>query len=529
MKEKNTFYITTPIYYPSNKFTIGNSYTTIVCDALARFNRMMEKDVFYLTGTDEHGQKIQNVALKSGKTEMEYLDEIINDAKNLWSMLDISYDHFIRTTDKSHEETVQKIMKILLDKDEIYKSNYNGLYCTPCEAFWTESQLIDGKCPDCGREVHEEKEEAYFFRLSKYTDKIIELYKNNPEFLQPQSRVNEMVNNFLKDGLKDLCITRTSVKWGIPVEFDKRHTVYVWIDALSNYISALGYGQEDDSPFKKYWPADLHVVGKEIVRFHAIIWPALLMALDLPIPQHIIAHGWLLFEGGKLSKSKETTSKNVTDPRILVGRYGSDAVRLYLMKEIPFGSDGPYTQELFLNTFNTVLANTIGNLISRTLSMIEKYNNSLIPEYKGNLEDNDFQKDILTNIKNTFINMDEFDITTSIKEVIAIFDRCNKYIDETEPWALAKDENKRQELNNVLYNLSEAIIKGSTLLLPFLTKQPKKIFEAFNLDIPKTFKDIDKFGFLKANTKINKIEPLYQRLDIKKENEELYNLINKEV
>jgi methionyl-tRNA synthetase len=521
MKDENTFYITTPIYYPSNKFTIGNSYTTVACDALARFNRMMNKDVFYLTGTDEHGQKIQDAANKSGKTEVEYLDEIIDDAKNLWKQLDISYDYFIRTTDKSHEETVQKIMKILYDKGEIYKSKYSGLYCTPCEAFWTETQLIDGKCPDCGREVHKEEEESYFFKLSQYTNKILNLYKNNPEFLEPKSRVNEMVNNFLKDGLKDLCITRTSVKWGIPVEFDKKHTVYVWIDALSNYLSALGYLSNDDKLFKKYWPANLHVVGKEIVRFHAIIWPALLMALDLPLPKKIIAHGWLLFGDTKLSKSKESKIKDVNDPRILAKKYGSDSVRLFLIKEISFGADGPYSQELFLNAYNNVLANTIGNLVSRTLSMIEKYNDGLIPEYTENLNDNDFHIDIIEHIKSTFINMEKYDITTAIKEVIAIFDRCNKYIDETEPWNLAKDENKKKELNNVLYNLSESIIKGSTLLLPFLTRKPRDIFEKFDLEVPKDFKDIDKFGNLKANIKIKKGEPLYQRLDIEKEIEDL--------
>lgn len=527
MKEKETFYITTPIYYPSRKFTLGNCYTTVVCDAIARFNRMMGKDVFYMTGTDEHGQKVQTYALEAGKTEMEYLTEIVNDAKDLWSVLDISYDHFIRTTDDYHVKSVQKIVNKLYENGSIYKSKYKGLYCTPCESFWLENQLVDGKCPDCGREVHEEEEEAYFFKLSDYTDKILKLYKDNPDFLQPKSRVNEMINNFLKEGLKDLCITRTSLNWGVPVEFDPKHVVYVWVDALFNYVTGLGYLQEDDSKFKKYWPADIHVMAKEIVRFHAIIWPALLMALDLPLPKKIFAHGWLIFDGGKLSKSKETTTKSVLDPRILTQRYGSDAVRYYLIGEVPFGSDGIYTQELFLKSFNNNLSNTIGNLVSRTLSMIEKYSDGTIPNHSGN-EGENFKKDVLNSVNKVFKYMETYDISNALKEVIEIFSRSNKYIDEMEPWALAKDESNKEKLNSILYNLSEAIIKGSTLLLPFLTKQPVKVFEQFNIDVPSDFNNIDKFGILKPEIKIKKGGSLYQRLDIEKENKELYEL-NKEV
>ncbi len=523
MQEKETFYITTPIYYPSRKFTLGNCYTTVACDVIARFNRMMGKAVFYLTGTDEHGQKIENVALSAGKSEIEYLNEIVDDAKELWSKLDISYDFFIRTTAEFHEKTVKKIMNILYEKNQIYKSKYKGWYCTPCESFWTETQLIDGKCPDCGREVHEEEEEAYFFKLSEYTDKIMNLYKENPNFLQPKSRVNEMVNNFLKDGLKDLCVTRTSVKWGVSVEFDPKHIVYVWIDALTNYITALGYLQDNDDNFNKFWPADVHVVGKEIVRFHAIIWPAILMALDLPLPKQILGHGWLLFGGEKLSKSKESNLREVMDPRILIKRYGSDPVRFYLVKEVPFGSDGIYTQELFLKSFNNNLSNTIGNLVSRTLSMIEKYCNGYIPKNEIN-EGINFQNDILRYIDNTFNYMKTYDISNALNEIIEIFNRSNKYIDETEPWALSKDEKNKEKLNGVLYNLSEAIIKGATLLLPFLTVQTKNIFNQFNMSVPESFDNIKIFGNLKTNLKIEKKEALYQRLDIDKENEELYKI-----
>lgn len=522
MKEK--FYITTPIYYPSRKFTLGNCYTTVACDAIARFNRMLGKDVFYLTGTDEHGQKISELAKEAGVSEIEYLNEIVADAKNLWKMLDISYDDFIRTTEERHIKTVNEVLLKLKEKGEIYKSVYKGWYCTPCESFWTDAQLIDGKCPDCGRDVHEEEEESYFFKLSKYRDRILDLYKNNEEFLLPKSRVHEMVNNFLKDGLKDLCISRTSVKWGIPVSFDKKHTVYVWVDALSNYISVLGAFQEDDSKFKKYWPADVHVVGKEIVRFHAIIWPALLMALDLPLPKRILGHGWLLFGGDKLSKSKKNTSKDVLDPRVLYKHYGSDPIRLYLLKEVPFGSDGIYTQELFLKAYNSYLANNVGNLLSRTVSMINKYREGKINHISSDMENDlgkKFQNDVKELIENSFKYMEKYDVSKSIESVLEIFNRANKYIDETEPWALAKTEGNK-ELDIVLYNLSEVILKGATLLLPFLTDKVKEIFKAYNMQVPVLFENIKEFNTI-SNINVKDVENIYPRLDINKEQEILWH------
>lgn len=525
MKDERPFYITTPIYYPSNKFTLGNCYTTIACDTIARFNRMLGRDVFYLTGTDEHGQKIMKKAQDAGLSELEYLDAMINDAKNLWSILDISYDDFIRTTESRHEETVKYVINKLNEKGYIYKDNYKGWYCTPCESFWTEAQLVDHKCPDCHREVHEDEEEAYFFKLSLFTDRIINYYKENPNFLEPKSRVNEMINNFLKDGLKDLCISRSTVSWGIGLPMDETHTIYVWAEALINYISALGYGTTQDERFKKYWPCDVHVVGKEIVRFHSITWPAILMALDLPLPKQIVGHGWLLFGGEKLSKSKENITKEILDPRILCARYGSDPIRLYLTKEIPFGSDGIYTQDLFFKTYNSCLSNTIGNLVSRVLSMIEQYNDGFIPSPTIEEEiDKNYKEDILKLTNEVFENMSKYDISTTINKVLDMFNRSNKYIDETTPWVLAKDETKKNRLNTVLYNLSDVIIKSSTLLLPFITKQTKKIFEYFGIDIPNNFENILLFGSLPSGIKVAKGENLYARLNIEKENEELAKL-----
>ncbi len=523
MKEK--FYITTPIYYPSSKLTLGNCYTTIICDAIARFNRYLGKDVFYLTGTDEHGQKIERKAKEANKSEMEFLDEIIDDTKKLWKLLDISYDDFIRTTDERHIKSVEKIVQKLYDNGDIYKDTYKGLYCTPCEAFWTESQLIDGKCPDCGREVEETEEESYFFKLSKYEDRIKELYAPGKKFLQPESRANEMLNNFLNKGLKDLCITRASVKWGIKVPFDHKHTIYVWVDALSNYITALGYLSDDDTLFKKYWPADVHVVGKEIVRFHAIIWPALLMALDLPLPKTIFGHGWLLFGGDKLSKSKGTILKDVIDPRVLCDRYSSDAVRCFLIKEIPFGNDGPYNQEIFLKGINNNLSNDIGNLVSRTISMVDKYFEGYIPVPNIETElDKSFKNEVLDLINKSISDMEELKPSSSIEDVINIFSRANKYVDETEPWNLAKNDIER--LKTVLYNLCEVTIKGCTLLLPFLTKNIKNAFIQFGVEEPNSFEGIKDFNTLKSGIKVNKKDPLYPRLDIEKELIELEKIAN---
>ena len=522
---KNTFYITTPIYYPSRKFTLGNCYTTVICDAIARFNKCLGKDVFFLTGTDEHGQKISTSAKNAGKTEMEYLDEIIADAKNLWSMLNIEYDKFIRTTDSYHEQAVQKIFKELYDKGYIYKGSYKGLYCVPCESFWTESQLVDGKCPDCGRPVIEQEEEAYFFKLSAFTDKLLKLYKDHPEFLEPQTRVNEMVNNFLKPGLSDLCVSRTSVKWGVPVDFDPKHTVYVWIDALFNYMTALGFKSDDESLLNKYWPADVHIIGKEIVRFHAIIWPALLMALNLPLPKRIFGHGWMLFGGDKLSKSKQVDSFECVDPRILAPRYSSDAVRYILLREIPFGSDGNYTTEAFLTRFNADLVNNYGNLVSRTFSMLKKYNSSIVPK---RYEEEDVDKELQTTVKeetqNVMKYMENFDVSKSLISIFNIFSSANKYIEATEPFRLAKDPEKKQRLDTVLRNLLEVIRVGSLLLYPYLPDCTTKVLAAYGINPREEgFKNLDKFT-LKEGSEVGTVSMLFPRLDVAAEMEELKNI-----
>ena len=526
--EKEKFYITTPIYYPSRKFTLGNCYTTVICDALARFNKLLDKDVFFMTGTDEHGQKIAQAAKLAGKTEMEYLDEIIADAKNLWEMLGIEYDKFIRTTDDYHVSGVQKIFKDLYDKGYIYKSAYKGKYCVPCESFWTESQLIDGKCPDCHREVIDQEEEAYFFKLSDFGDKLLELYNNNPEFLQPQSRVNEMVNNFIKPGLSDLCVSRTSVKWGIPVDFDSKHTVYVWIDALSNYITGLGYGAENDELYKKFWPADVHVIGKEIVRFHAIIWPAILMALELPLPKRIFGHGWLLFGGDKLSKSKNVNSTECVDPRILVPRYTADAVRYILLREIPFGSDGNYSTELFFNTINSDLANNYGNLVSRTLSMLKKYRNSVVPDFEESNEeiDNELKVTIHQAVGDAkkFIEKN-FDASKALASIFEIFSKANKYIEVTEPYRLAKDESQAKRLDTVLRNLLESIRIGTILMSAFLPDCSKKVLDALHVS-ERMFKDTREFYNLTSADVVDELGILFPRIDLDKEFAELAEIMD---
>ncbi len=527
---KDKFYITTPIYYPSNKFTLGNCYTTVICDAVARFNRNQGKDVMFLTGTDEHGQKISLSASKAGKTEKEYLDEMIADAKELWGSLGITYDKFIRTTDDYHEKSVQKIFKTLYDKGYIYKSKYQGWYCTPCESFWTESQLVDHKCPDCGRDVTMQEEEAYFFKLSEFGDKLLKLYKDQPDFLLPTSRVNEMVNNFIKPGLADLCVSRTSVKWGIPVDFDPKHTIYVWIDALTNYINALGYNSEDDSLFKKFWPADVHMIGKEIVRFHAIIWPAILMALELPLPKRLFAHGWMLFGGDKLSKSKETSKKECLDPRVLIPLYSADAIRYILLREIPFGSDGNYSTEAFLTRFNSDLSNNYGNLVSRTFSMLKKYFGSQVPHADG--EDNDKAKELNTTVEEekekVFKYMKDFDVSKSLISIFNIFSAANKYIELSEPWAIAKDAAREQELKNVMRNLLESIRIGTLLLNSFLPTCTQKVLDAMHIaNIEEAFAELDKFYTLDESKAIEPIGILFPRLDIQAETEKLYEIANK--
>lgn len=527
MKEK--YYITTPIYYPSGNWHVGHCYTTVICDAMARYQRMLGKDVFFLTGTDEHGAKIEKKAAEKGITPMEFINPLVDDIKSIWKTLDISYDKFIRTTDEYHVKAIQKIFKTLYDKGEIYKSEYSGWYCTPCESFWTDSQLKDGKCPDCGRPVTMEKEESYFFRLSKYTDKILQLYKDNPEFLQPKSRVNEMINNFLKPGLQDLCVSRTSIKWGIPVSFDEKHTVYVWIDALSNYITALGYGSEDDSLFKKYWPADLHLMGKEIIRFHSIIWPAILMALDLPVPKQVYGHGWLLIGGDKLSKSKEEkASYELTDPKELVERYSSDALRYFLLREIPFGSDGVYTTDSFISRVNADLSNSLGNLVSRTTAMICQYFGGILPENNKKETIDDELITMATSMFEKFKKaMDALNAPDALSEIFKVVSRANKYIDETTPWVLAKDESKKARLGTVLYNLSETIRIVTVCLKPFITKCPNEILGSFGLNGEEfnTFDTVTTFGYLKPGTKVVKLPPIFPRLDPEKEKAEIKKII----
>lgn len=505
------YYITTPIYYPSANFHIGHCYTTIIADAIARYKRLTGYDVFFQTGTDEHGEKIEKKAKEAGVTPKEYVDKIIEDAKDLWQSLNISYDYFIRTTDKSHEEAVQKIFKKLYEKGDIYKGEYKGLYCVPCESFWTESQLVDGKCPDCGREVKLVSEEAYFFRLSKYQDKLIEFYNEHPDFILPLSRKNEMLNNFIKPGLEDLCVSRTSFKWGIPVDFDSEHVVYVWVDALSNYITSLGYPNIEDERFKKYWPADLHLVGKEIVRFHTIIWPCLLMALELELPKQVFGHGWLIINGGKISKSLG----NYKDPREYIESYGVDAVRYYALREVPFGSDGNFSEEALITRTNTDLANTLGNLVNRTISMSKKYFDSIVtnPKVTEPLDD-DLINSVLA-LKDKVANkMEELKVNEAIDEIMEVLKKCNKYIDDTTPWILAKDETKKDRLATVLYNLLESIRICAILLSPFIPNTSAEIFEQLNTK-ETGYNTIDSFGNLKINEKLNEPKILFNRIETK--------------
>ena len=518
MAEK--FYITTPIYYPSDKLHIGHSYCTVATDAMARYKRLRGYDVMFLTGTDEHGQKIERIADALGVTPQQYVDKIVAGVKELWASLDISYDKFIRTTDDYHVKAVQKIFKQLYDQGDIYKSEYEGWYCTPCESFYTDVQLVDGKCPDCGRDVERLKEESYFFRLSKYQDRLIKYIEEHPDFIQPQTRQNEMINNFLKPGLEDLCVSRTTFNWGIPVTFDDKHVIYVWVDALTNYITALGYGSDDDSNYKKYWPADIHVVGKEIVRFHTIIWPAILMALDLPLPKKVFGHGWLIIDGGKMSKSKG----NVVDPKVLVDRYGLDAIRYFLLREIAFGQDGNFTNEALIQRINSDLANDLGNLVSRTAGMIEKYFGGQLPVEREETEFDASLKETAKAVTEKVDGLlDNMLFSDALAEIWTLIRRANKYVDETQPWILAKDEASKAKLANSLYNLAEAIRIVSILIQPFMTKAPALIWEQIGVkdDAIKTWDSAKEWGLLPADVQVKKGPAIFPRIDMKKELEEL--------